>query len=318
MPALESIYAELPKYIPVLVISVIVFVALRLTRWLWLEKKFDTFSDHKIIPQILMLLLNAIGLILIILALPISEGLKGQILSLFGLVLTGVMALSSATFVSNLFGGSMLRLTRSFRIGDYIRVGEQFGRVSERGLFHTEIQTVDRDLTTFPNLYLITNPVTVVHKSGTIISATISLGYDISHVRVEQLLIEAAEKIGLEEPYVHVMELGDFSINYKVFGFLEVTKNIITARSDLNKSVLDTLHGDGVEIVSPAFMNQRVQKEGALFIPDANKIQPVSKKVETKAAEDIVFDKAEEAVAQESLAEENESRSEDPDSEKKL
>lgn len=148
-----------------IIIAFVVFVALRLIRWLWLEKKFDTFSDHKIVPQILMLGLNLVGLVLIVLALPISDNLRGQILSLFGLLLTGVMALSSATFVSNLFGGSMLRLTRSFRIGDYIRVGEQFGRVSERGFFHTEIQTVDRDLTTFPNLYLITNPVTVVHKS---------------------------------------------------------------------------------------------------------------------------------------------------------
>ena len=311
MPSLESIYAELPRYIPVLVISVIVFVALRLTRWLWLEKKFDTFSDHKIIPQILMLLLNAIGLILIILALPISDGLKGQILSLFGLVLTGVMALSSATFVSNLFGGSMLRLTRSFRIGDYIKVGDEFGRVSERGLFHTEIQTVDRDLTTFPNLYLITNPVTVVHKDGTIISATISLGYDITHTRIERLLIKAAERVELEDPYVHVMELGDFSITYKVFGFLKVTKNIITARSNLKKSILDTLHEDGVEIVSPSFMNQRVQKEGVIFIPEAKSVKSVSPK--RKAAEEIVFDKAEEAQAEE---EEKENPDGDPDKEK--
>ena len=308
MPSLDSISAELPRYIPVLVISILVFVALRLTRWLWLEKKFDTFSDHKIIPQILMLLLNAIGLILVILALPISDGLKGQILSLFGLVLTGVMALSSATFVSNLFGGSMLRLTRSFRIGDYIRVGDEFGRVSERGLFHTEIQTVDRDLTTFPNLYLITNPVTVVHKDGTIISATISLGYDIPHTRVEGLLIAAAKKVELEDPYVHVMELGDFSITYKVFGFLSVTKNIITAQSNLKKSILDTLHEDGVEIVSPSFMNQRVQKEGVVFIPKANLVHPTPP--ERKAAEEIVFDKAEEAQAAQAEQEEAEEASE--------
>ncbi|MDG2169855.1 MAG: mechanosensitive ion channel [Opitutales bacterium] len=309
MPNLDSVYEHLPRYLPVIIIAFVVFVALRLIRWLWLEKKFDTFCDHKIVPQILMLGLNLVGLVLIVLALPISDNLRGQILSLFGLLLTGVMALSSATFVSNLFGGSMLRLTRSFRIGDYIKVGEKFGRVSERGLFHTEIQTVDRDLTTFPNLYLITNPVTVVHKSGTIISATISLGYDISHTRIERLLNLAAEKTGLDDPYVHVMELGDFSISYKVCGFLEVTKNIITARSDLNKSILDTLHADGVEIVSPSFMNQRVQKEGVTFIPDAKVTQPAKRKEEKKAAEEIVFDKAEEAAAQ--ASEEKEKSKED-------
>ena len=45
------------------------------------------------------------------------------------------------------------------------------GRVSELGLLRTEIQTERRNLTTFPNLYLVTNPVTVVRSSGTFISS---------------------------------------------------------------------------------------------------------------------------------------------------
>ena len=122
MPELNNLYAELPRFIPIIIISFVVFVTLRLIKWLWLEKKFDTFSDHKIVPQVLMFVFTTIGLVLIVLALPVGDGLKGQILSLFGLVVTGVMALSSATFVSNLLAGSMLRLTRSFRVGDYIKV----------------------------------------------------------------------------------------------------------------------------------------------------------------------------------------------------
>jgi small-conductance mechanosensitive channel len=41
------------------------------------------------------------------------------------------MVLSSTTFVANAFAGSMLRLRRSFRIGDYIKVGESRGRPLE-------------------------------------------------------------------------------------------------------------------------------------------------------------------------------------------
>lgn len=298
MPALEQIYGELPRFIPVIVISLIVVVALRLIKWLWLEKQLNTFSDHKIVPQLLMILFGMIGGILIILSLPVSDALRGQILSLLGLVVTGVMALSSATFVSNAFAGSMLRLTRSFRIGDFIRVGDQQGRVSDRGIFHTEIQTEDRDLITFPNLYLITNPVTVVRTSGTIISATVSLGYDLAHARIETLLIEAATKSGLEDPYVHLTDLGDFSISYKVCGFLREIKTLITARSNLKKSILDTLHADRVEIVSPAFVNQRPQKEGSVFIPAGSNLVHPSQAPEERKAEDIVFDKAEEAEAE--------------------
>ncbi len=313
MPALEQIYSELPRFIPIVLISIFVFVSLRLIKWLWLGKKVDAFSDHKIVPQVLMIIFSTIGAILIILALPVSDSLRGNIISLIGLVVTGVMALSSATFVSNAFAGSMLRLTRSFRIGDFIRVGGQDGRVSDRGIFHTEIQTADRDLTTFPNLYLITNPVTVVRSSGTIISVNLSLGYDIAHTKIEKLLIEAAEKVGLKDPYVHVMELGDFSIVYKACGFLEDVKTLITARSNFKKSILDTLHANQVEIVSPTFVNQRPQKEGSVFIPQGSRIlQPGVVTEEKKAAEEIAFDKAEEAEAEAFIAEE-ESALEDPE-----
>lgn len=309
---LDKIYAALPDYLPLIIITTVVLVTLRLIQWLWLGQKVNAFSDRKVIPQVLMLVFSIIGVILIVLSLPISDTLRAQMLSLMGLVLTGVMALSSTTFVANAFAGSMLRLTRSFRVGDYIKIHDQGGRVTERGIFHTEIQTEDRDLTTFPNLYLVTNPVTVVRSSGTIVSSTVSLGYDLDHTHVEELLIEAAKAIDLQDPYVHVLDLGDFSVTYKVSGFLEDIKTILTTRSRLKKSMLDALHGANVEIVSPTFMNQRPQAEGVVFIP---KKTPQSKPVvvvEEKTAEEIAFDKAEDAEAAEAEAI-KEANSEDPD-----
>lgn len=297
MSGFETIYTAIPDYLPLIIITTVVLVTLRLIQWLWLDKKFDAFSDRKIIPQLLMLAFSIVGAIFVILALPISDTLRGNILSLLGLVMTGVMALSSTTFVANAFAGSMLRLTRSFRIGDFIKVGDQGGRVTERGIFHTEIQTKDRDLTTFPNLYLVTNAVTVVRASGTIISATVSLGYDVSHGRVEKLLIEAAKKIELRDPYVHVLELGDFSVTYQVSGFLEDIKVIFTTRSNLKKAMLDTLHAAQVEIVSPTFMNQRPQKEGVVFIPKKSHVNKSVGVVDKKTAEELAFDKAEDAQA---------------------
>ena len=61
-------------------------------------------------------------------------------------------------------------------------------------MLRTEIQTERRNLTTFPNLYLVTNPVRVMRSSGTVISVEVSLGYDVSRHLVEKLLLEAAEE----------------------------------------------------------------------------------------------------------------------------
>ena len=244
--------------------------------------------------------LVAAGLVVTILALPIGDAAHGQLLSLFGLLVTGAIALSSTTILGNALAGIMLRAIRSFRPGDYLRVGEHVGRVSELGILHTELQTEDRDLTTLPNLYLVTTPVTVL-RSGTVVSALVSLGYDVDRVEVEKHLIVAAKNAGLVDPFVEVVELGDFSISYRAAGFLTEIKHIITTRSNLRKSVLDSLHAAEIEIVSPTFMNQRQLSGTERFVPAAMRRTPTP--VE-QAPEARIFDKADAAEAKEKMHEE--------------
>ncbi|MFG0315303.1 MAG: mechanosensitive ion channel domain-containing protein, partial [Phycisphaerales bacterium] len=225
---------------------------------------------------------------------------KGNLLSLVGLAITALLTLSSTTLASNAMAGLMIRMERGFRPGDFVRVGEYFGRVSERGLFHTEIQTEDRDLVTLPNMFLATNPVRVVRSSGTIISAELSLGYDVSHATVEPLLIKAASDVGLVDPFVWLTELHDHAVGYRVCGFCEDVKTLVSVRSKLRASVLDTVHGAGIEIVSPSFMNQRPAPREEPVIPRPQRRRA---SVETTAPEEIVFDKAEAAGHKERLHE---------------
>ncbi len=142
----------------------------------------------------------------------------------------------------------------------------------------------------------------VINQEATIVSAEISLGYDVHHGVVEKYLISAAEKCGLEDPHVRVRELGDFSITYRIAGMLREVKLLITTGSDLRKAMLDCLHEAGIEIVSPAFMNQRPLAPEQVFIPQApasgSKPAPVST---TDAPENVIFDKADEAERIENL-----------------
>ena len=156
-------------------------------------------NGHRARNQLILLGISVAGLLVVILVMPIGEAARGQILGLLGIVLSAGIALASTTFLGNAMAGVMLRAVKNFRMGDSIRTGEHFGRVSERGLFHTEIQTEDRELTTLPNLFLVTNPVTTLRSSGTIVSTTISLGYDVPRKKVSELLLEAATQAELEE-----------------------------------------------------------------------------------------------------------------------
>ena len=103
--------------------------------------------------QLVTVVVGVFAVVLVIIALPVASELRGQLLSLFGLAITALLTLSGTTFVSNAMAGLMLRSLANFRAGDFLRVEGHFGRVTERGLLHTEIQTEDRDLVTLPNLY---------------------------------------------------------------------------------------------------------------------------------------------------------------------
>lgn len=251
--------------------------------------------------QLSTLAIVAAGGLALLLALPLDPTLRGQLLGFLGVLLSAALALSSTTFIGNMLAGIMLRIMRNYRPGDFLRVEEHFGRVSGRSLLHTEIQTEDRDLTTLPNLYLVTHPMTVIRSSGAIVSATVSLGYDVPHGLVEKLLHEAAERAGLAEPFVQVLELGDFSVAYRVAGLLAEVRQLLSARSALRANMLDALHGGGVEIVSPTFMNTRAIAAGRRFVPDTAGAASDARERLESLPEDVVFDKAEEAESLEKM-----------------
>ena len=291
---MDQVMKALPPAVAVLVVVVVLFVAHRL-----LERGRAAAAGHRFRNQVIMTVLTAVAVLVVIMVLPIGDATRGQLLTLIGILLSAAIALSSTTILGNAMAGIMLRAVRSFGTGDFIRCGEHFGRVSERGLFHTEIQTEDRDLTTLPNLYLVTHPVTTVRSSGTIVSATVSLGYDVQRSEIETLLIDAARRAELREPFVQILDLGDFSVTYRIAGLLAEVKQILSVRSRLRGCVMDALHEAGVEIVSPRFMNTRELERDRVFVPEV--VVPSSVAPRATKPEDVVFDKAEEAESLESL-----------------
>lgn len=272
--------------------TLVFFGAIFYASKLFLDRQAAGKSDWGLIRSIVLFLIGIIGVIAIILSLPMSPETKGQITSLLGIVISAVLALSSATLIGNGLAGIMLRMINSFKPGDFIKINDHFGRVTERGLFHTEMQTENRDLLTLPNMYLTTNPVRVTRSNGTFVSAECSLGYDVSRSKIEEALLDAAQRAGLTDAFVRITSLGDFSVVYKVYGMIKEIKTVLTATSRLHGHMLDALHEADIEIVSPNFMNQRQVGE-AVFIPKRHTVKDTS--ADTPAPESLIFDKAEEA-----------------------
>ena len=250
--------------------------------------------------QLLMLCIWLIGIVLIVLLMPVGDQMRGQLLSFLGILLSATIALSSTTLVGNAMAGIMLRFLRNCHVGDYISVGDHFGRISRMDLLAIEIQTEDRDLTTLPNLYAVTNPLRVLRNSGTILHVDVSLGYDIGRKKVEDALLEAAERTELiEKPFVQITSLGDFSIVYRVSGLLTDVSKLIETRRKLRANTLDALHDAGIEIVSPTYMSTRQLPADARIVPAYEMRE--DHEDDHPAPDEVVFDKAHRAEELEEL-----------------
>jgi len=269
-------------------ILLILIVLLLANSWIFKKLKFTKISGN-ILKNSIAALIIFIGLLVFILSFPIDKTLKGQILSFLAIVVSAGIALSSTTVLGNLIAGIMNNSMNRFRNGDLIKIGDLQGRVTKKSIFHTEIQLEDSNFITIPNLYIATNPVKLTRKTDTVISTSVSLGYNISRFAIEESLKEAAILTGLTDPYVYITKLGDYSVSYKIHGFLEDSSKYFSTNSLLNANVMDVLHKRKIEIVSPTFMNQ-INANDKVFIPKEIIKNKISK--DGKKPEDLIFDEA--------------------------
>lgn len=284
-------------FVAMLAVAVALLIALRRILRLGEGKNPEAEFRNKLV----MLGVSVIALVALLVAAPFEPTTRGQLLGLVGLMISAAIALSSTTILGNAMAGLMQRAVGNFKVGDFVRTEGHFGRVSERGLFHTEIQTEQRDLVTLPNLFLATHAVTVIRKSGTIVTADVSLGYDSSHAVIEPLLLAAATAAGLQEPFVQILELGDFTVVYRVSGLLTDVSRLLTVRSRLRSAMLDELHGGGIEIASPTLMSTRAFPPDHVIVPSPVAAKPVTES--DAVPEAVAFDKADEAATLASLQE---------------
>ncbi len=259
-------------------------------------------KDKRTLPyhrQFFSLLLTIAGIFIAIALLPLPAEVRAQILSLLGILLSVIIALSSTTLVGNAMSGVMLRLTKGFRAGDFIQFDELLGRVTDIGLFHTEIQLITRDIVTVPNVLLARTAVRVTRKAGTFVNVAVSIGYTEPHEAVETALKEAADACELAEPFVLVEDLLDHAICYRLYGLLEESSELLSRSSRLRSAILDALHRHEIEIASPSVVDRREYPPDHHYVPPAM-VQP-ELEGPAEEIEGIAFDRAEEAASIEQL-----------------
>ena len=288
----------LAPYLGLAAVAVIFLAGIIVVRYIGRKKQISPYSR-----QLISAALGTPGIVTAVLVLPVGAEIRAQILTLFGILISAVIALSSTNLMGNAMAGIMLRLSHSFRPGDFIEVEEKQGRVVQQGLFATEVQIITRDIVTLPNLYLIRQSIRVVNPEGSFISAPVSIGYDEQHEKVEEALLEAAGEQGLGDSFVYIEQLLDHAVVYRLYGYLEEYTRILTAKSDLKKAVLDSLHRNGIEVASPSLVIRRDISSKETIRPEEGAPRRSEGRSRDERIEEKSFDKAEDAADLEKMKE---------------
>jgi small-conductance mechanosensitive channel len=192
-------------------------------------------------------------------------------------VLIGLMiSLGATSVVGQAAAGLILTYTRTLRPGEFVKIGEHEGTVTELGMFTTSIRTGLGEVLTLPNS-MITGTVTknysrTVQGPGYVVDTVVTIGYDTPWRQVEAMLLEAARRTPgvLEIPPAQVFQtaLSDFYPEYRLVAqaIPSQPRPRAVLLSMLHANIQDVFNEYGVQIMSPHYLGdpeeeKRVPKE---------------------------------------------------------
>jgi small conductance mechanosensitive channel len=163
------------------------------------------------------------------------------------------IALAMQGLLSNLFAGLSIIFTRPFRVGEYIGIVGEEGKVETITLFQTTLSHPDRSLIVIPNRKIVGE---ILHNYGKIrqLDVTVGVAYDTELNQaltvIQEVLRENTRVLHDMTPVIGVRLLADSSINIAVKPWVAV-QDYGPAGGDINKSILEAFRKHGIVIPYP-------------------------------------------------------------------
>lgn len=241
-----------PKLVVALLILAIGFFV---GRWLGrlAERMLKKLTIDAPVRQLLVRLLRLLVLgLFLIMAL---QNLGVELLPLIaGLGVAGAgIALAMQGVLGNLVAGLTIIFTRPFRIGEYIAIVGEEGRVEEISLFKTVLSHPDRSRVVIPNRKIVGE---ILHNYGDIRQLDVAVGVaydtDLNRAlsRIRATLAANARVLRDPEALIQVRNLADSGVVIAVKPWVQVDE-FHAATSELNQAILEGFRADGIVIPFP-------------------------------------------------------------------
>src|SRR5271165_3830923 len=272
----------LPKLFYIIVILAVMYYVMKFVALLAREFERGNIHIRGFYPEwiqpthrIVLFLLIAFTAVLVYPYLPgeNSPAFKGV-----GLFLGVLFSLGSTSAVANVVAGIMLTYTRGFRVGDWVKIGDNIGAVVSQNMLATHLQTFQKEEVVIPNSVVLASHVInyslIGQMEGVILHTSATIGYDTPWRTVQRLMIEAALKTTdiLAEPAPFVLQkaLDDSYVQYEINAYTRNPHAMFVTYSNLHANIQDCFYAAGVEIMSPVYHSLRDGNKTAIpaeFLP---------------------------------------------------
>ncbi|MHC7717857.1 mechanosensitive ion channel family protein [Klebsiella pneumoniae] len=271
-----SIVASLPGLMIVVLIFLLTWLIIRLVKVVLDQVAAGRIQIPGIHPETVSATRRLISVVIWLFALsaaypflPGANSLAFKGISLFfGLMLT----LGSTGVMTHAMSGLVLIYSRALRKGDWIRLADNEGQVSEIGVLATKILTRENYIVTAPNAVVVSGKIINLSAEsadgGVNLTTSVTIGYDTPWRQVHALLELAARRTpGIDQqiaPVVRKLGLLDWYTSYELQVRLLPTTKLPDGRNALHSSIIDVFNEFGVQIMSPNFV---MQPKAAVVVP---------------------------------------------------
>ncbi len=252
-----------PKVLAALLILTLGFFVSR-----WAARWADRGLAHLELEPPVRLLLSRLtrGAVFVLFLIMALQNLGVELLPLIaGLGVVGAgIALAMQGVLSNVAAGLSIIFTKPYRVGEYISISNEEGRVETITLFNTTLSHADRSLVVIPNRKIAGE---ILHNFGRIrqLDVVVGVAYDAdlkaTLAAVDAVLAASSHVLKDPAPVVQVSRLADSAINIAVRPWTAV-EHYGAAHSEVTRGIVETFRTRDIVIPFP-------QREVHLLNPPA-------------------------------------------------
>ena len=233
----------------VLCLWIIRFVRYRIEFRLLEKTNIDAGTKHSLASGFAYIAYVLAG----ILSIAVMGGNLTNIALIAGALSVGV-GLGLQDIVNNFMSGIVMLFERPIKVGDWVVINGEEGKVKQINIRSTEVETFNRHSVIIPNSTVLSNSVTnLTHENNWVrYSVKVGVAYGTDVEKVKNILLECAAshpKVSKKQaPYVLFQDFGESSLDFELRFYVTDIWNGWTAPSDVRYTINRRFIEEGIEI----------------------------------------------------------------------